>query len=153
VTFTITATNSAGTDPKDYTVAVAAAAVAPSITTDSLPAATVGAPYSATVTATGTGPITFTVSSGALPDGLVLDPSTGVVSGTPTSAGSVTFTITATNSAGTDAKTYTVAVAAAPVLAFTGFDVLLWGVGGVLSLLVGAVLLVLVAKYRRSHAA
>ena len=160
VTFTLTATNSAGTDSKAYTVAVAAAAVAPSITTDTLPAATVGTAYSATVTATGTGPVTFTVSAGALPGGLVLGSSTGVVSGTPTSAGSATFTLTATNSAGADSKDYTVAVAAitktaaaAPVLAFTGFDVLLWGVGGVLALLVGAVLLVLVAKYRRSHPA
>jgi hypothetical protein len=95
---------------------------------------------------------------------LVFDSSTGVVSGTPTSAGSATFTLTATNSAGTVSKTYTIvttavavtktaAAAAAPVLAFTGFDVLPWGVGGVLTLLVGAVLLVLVAKYRRSHAA
>jgi len=152
-TFTLTATNSAGTDSQDYTVAAAAAAVAPSITTDTLPAATVGTPYSATVTTTGTGPITFTVSSGALPGGLVLGSSTGVVSGTPTSAGSAAFTLTATNSAGTDSQDYTVAVAAAPVLAFTGFDVLPWGVGGVLTLLVGAVLLVLVAKYPRSHAA
>jgi BspA type Leucine rich repeat region (6 copies)/IPT/TIG domain/Putative Ig domain len=132
--------------------------LAPSITTGTLPAATVGTPYSATVTATGTAPITFT-SSGALPGGLVLDPSTGVVSGTPTSVGSATFTVTATNSAGTDFKSYTVAVAAitktaaAPVLASTGFDVLPWGVGGVLTLLVGAMLLVLEAKYRRSHAA
>ena len=142
------------------TTALAAAAVAPSITTSSLPAATVGTPYSATVTATGTGPITFTVSSGALPDGLVLDSSTGVVSGTPTSAGSATFTLTATNSAGTDSQDYTVAVAAitktaaaAPVLPSTGFDVLPWGVGGALTLLVGVVLLVLAAKYRRSDAA
>jgi heme/copper-type cytochrome/quinol oxidase subunit 2 len=65
----------------------------------------------------------------------------------------VTFTITATNGAETDSKTYTVAVAAAAALASTGFDVLLWGVGGVLALLVGAMLLVLVAKYRRSHPA
>jgi hypothetical protein len=94
-------------------VSVLSVPVAPSITTDTLPAATVGTPYSATVTATGTGPITFTVSSGDLPGGLVLGSSTGVVSGTPTSAGSATFTLTATNSAGTDAKTYTVAVAVA----------------------------------------
>jgi hypothetical protein len=46
-------TNSAGTDSKTYTVAVAAAAVAPSITAGSLPAATVGTAYSATVTTTG----------------------------------------------------------------------------------------------------
>jgi len=71
----------------------------------------------------------------------------------------VTFTITAANSAGTDSTTYTIvttataAAAAAPVLASTGFDALPWGVGGVLTLLVGAVLLVLEAKYRRSHAA
>jgi DNA-binding beta-propeller fold protein YncE len=98
-------------------VSVLSVAVVPSITTSSLPAATVGTPYSATVTATGTGPITFTVSSGALPGGLVLGSSTGVVSGTPTSAGSATFTLTATNSAGTNSKTYTVAVAAAAVSA------------------------------------
>jgi YVTN family beta-propeller protein len=98
-------------------VSVLSVPVAPSITTDTLPAATVGTPYSATVTATGTGPITFAVSSGALPGGLVLGSSTGVVSGTPTSAGSATFTLTATNSAGTNSKTYTVAVAAAAVSA------------------------------------
>ena len=162
VTFTLTATNSAGEDSKAYTVVMTAAAVAPTITTGTLPAATVGAPYSETVTATGTGPITFTVSSGDLPGGLVLDSSTGVVSGTPTSAGSVTFTLTATNSAGADSKAYAIVTtavaitktaAAAPVLPSTGFDVLPWGVGGVLTLLIGVVLLVLVAKYRRSHAA
>jgi hypothetical protein len=65
--------------------------------------------------------------------------------------GSATFTVTATNSAGTDSKAYTIVTtaaaitktaAAAPVLPSTGFDVLPWGVGGVLTLLVGAVLLV-----------
>jgi hypothetical protein len=74
-----------------------------------------------------------------------------VVSGTPTSAGSATFTITATNSAGTDSKDYTVTVA--DVLALSGIDVLPWGVGGVLTTLIGAALLVLQAKYRRNHAA
>ena len=163
-TFTVTAANGVGTDAVTgtLTVTVTPAPAAPVFTAATLPAATVGTPYSATVTATGTGPIAFTVSSGALPDGLVLDSSTGVVSGTPTSAGSVTFTLTATNSAGTDSKAYTIVTtavaitktaAAAPVLPSTGFDVLPWGVGGVLTLLVGAVLLVLAAKHRRSHAA
>jgi hypothetical protein len=91
-----------------------------------------------------------------------LDSSTAVVSGTPTSAGSATFTLTATNAAGTDSKAYTIVTtaaaitktaAAAPILAFTGFDVLPWGVGGILTLLVGVMLLVLEAKYPRSHAA
>jgi hypothetical protein len=109
-----------------------------------------------------TGTITFTMSSGALPAGLGLDSSTTVVSGTPTSAGSATFTLTATNSAGTDFKAYTIVTTAAAitktagaafVLASTGFDVLPWGVGGVLTLLAGVVLIVLEAKCPRSHAA
>ena len=52
-----------------------------------LPATVVGHGYSQTVSATGgTGPYTFTISTGALPPGLTLDPATGVISGTPTSA-------------------------------------------------------------------
>lgn len=53
-----------------------------------------------TFTATGNPPPTFTVSSGTLPTGLTLDPVSGLISGTPTKAGSYTFQVTASNSAG-----------------------------------------------------
>jgi hypothetical protein len=60
--------------------------------------ATVGARYSAALsTIAGTGPDTWSVTSGALPAGLSLSPS-GVVSGTPTTAGKVSFTVTAMDS-------------------------------------------------------
>jgi hypothetical protein len=53
-----------------------------------LPDAQVGVPYSATATATGgNGVYTFVVSSGSLPSGLVLDPQSGAISGTPSVAG------------------------------------------------------------------
>ena len=51
-------------------------------------------------TATGNPPPTFTVSSGTLPEGLTLDPVSGLISGTPAKAGSYTFRVTASNSAG-----------------------------------------------------
>ena len=69
-----------------------------SIQPSSLPAATVSQNYSQTLTAIGgTAPYTFTVSSGALPAGLSLSPA-GVLSGTPSSAGTFNFTVTATDS-------------------------------------------------------
>ena len=70
----------------------------------SLPAATANALYSQSITATGgTAPYAFTLSSGTLPPGLTLSPggpSSALLAGTPTTAGSFTFTITATDAAG-----------------------------------------------------
>jgi hypothetical protein len=58
-----------------------------------LPAAVVGTPYSTTLQAVGgTAPVTWTLVSGSLPDGLTLVPG-GTISGTPTGSGTFTFTI------------------------------------------------------------
>lgn len=82
----------------------------PVIVTPTLPSGTVGTDYTATVEATGPGPITFAVSAGSLPPGIVFDETTGVLSGTPTTAGSYTFTVTATNQYGTDTQEYTIVI-------------------------------------------
>ncbi|MEQ1548799.1 MAG: Calx-beta domain-containing protein [Chakrabartia sp.] len=64
----------------------------------SVPSATVAVAYSQVISATGgTGPYSFTLSSGALPAGLTLSPA-GLLSGTPTAGGSFGFTVTATDS-------------------------------------------------------
>ena len=69
------------------------------ITTTSLPPGTVGVGYTATLDALYyTLPITWSVSSGALPNGLSLDSGTGVISGTPTTAESSNFTVMVTDS-------------------------------------------------------
>jgi hypothetical protein len=75
--------------------------------------ATASLHYSATVSATGgTGPYSFTLNSGSLPEGLGLSPE-GVISGIPGTAGSSTFTVEATDSstpAQTATATYTLPV-------------------------------------------
>jgi LPXTG-motif cell wall-anchored protein len=113
--------------------------VAPTITSGSPPNPHVGVAYSFTVTATGNPDPTFSISSGALPPGLTLDPATGVISGTPTSTGSSTFTVTATNGVGTDATaTYTLT----GTLAATGVDTAPLGIVGAILLALGAIVLV-----------
>jgi hypothetical protein len=68
------------------------------VQTASLPTGAVSVPYSATLQAVGgTGPYVWSVSSGALPAGLSLS-ANGVISGTPTTAGSGTFTLRAVDS-------------------------------------------------------
>lgn len=86
----------------------------PVITSTAPTGATAGTPYEFTVTATGTPAPTYTVSSGALPAGLTLNGTTGVISGTPTTPGTSTFTITASNGTAPDSTaTYTLVTAAA----------------------------------------
>ena len=75
--------------------------VPPVIDTTSLPEAVLGNGYSATVTAEGgIAPYTWAVVSGSLPSGLTLDPSSGVISGTPDdNTGPYSFTVQVADSA------------------------------------------------------
>lgn len=85
-----------------YSIVIAAAGVCPVITLSpaTLPLGTVGAAYSQTLTAAGgTAPYVYTITAGALPTGMTLSP-TGVLSGTPTIAGTSTPTIRATDANG-----------------------------------------------------
>lgn len=68
---------------------------APEINCGSPISGTVGVSYDHTFPVTGgTLPFTFSISAGALPPGLVLDASSGEVTGTPTAAGNYPITVT-----------------------------------------------------------
>jgi large repetitive protein len=83
------------------------------ITTTSLPAATVGTAFSATLAATsGTKPYTWSVYSGSLPAGLSINSTTGVISGTPTTAGTSNFFI-AVKGAGANTATAALSITVA----------------------------------------
>lgn len=81
----------------------------------SAPNGSVGVAYSFSFTTTGASPTTFTLVSGSLPAGLTLSNvsgNTGQITGTPTTAGSSTFTLRATNSYGTADRAFTIVIAA-----------------------------------------
>jgi streptogramin lyase len=66
------------------------------ITTSTLPNGDVNAPYSLQLQATGgVPPYTWSIPGGTLPAGITLDPVSGVLSGTPNTKGSTTFTVKA----------------------------------------------------------
>lgn len=70
-----------------------------SVATSSLPNAALGSAYNAALAASGgVPPLTWSISSGALPPGLALTPATGQISGTPTAQGSFPFTVEVTDS-------------------------------------------------------
>jgi uncharacterized protein YjdB len=106
------------TTSQDTSHTVTIGAVTLTLTPPSLQKGAVGIAYSQTVTASGgsgTG-YTFAVSGGTLPAGLHLS-SGGALTGTPTTAGPSTFTVTVTDSASnTGVQTYALTIAPAPLV-------------------------------------
>lgn len=107
------------------TVSVIALDVFPAVTTTTLPDGTAGTAYSATVAASGRPAPTFAVTNGTLPPGLTLD-STGGITGTPTSAGTFAFTVTASSVVSgipsTAQQSLSITIAAPPVPVLSAAD-------------------------------
>ncbi|MBQ3402022.1 MAG: putative Ig domain-containing protein [Synergistaceae bacterium] len=106
-TYTVKATvrNSAGSDTKTFTFK-AGNDTTPKLAAITLPAGTKGITYTAQLTAAGLTPMTWRISGGSLPMGLSLS-SSGKISGVPEENGSFTFTVEASNIAGTSTRELT----------------------------------------------
>ena len=99
--FTVRASNSAGQTPQSFSLTLSG----PAIATASLPMAVPNVPYSYTIQATGNPAPTFSLT--AAPAGMTIDPSTGVISWTPTAndVGEKSVTVRATSVAGQATQT------------------------------------------------
>ena len=109
-TFTITATDSQGcTGKRQYTISIKCETIV--VKPFTLGDGTVGRSYNKNIrTSGGHGPFIFTIENGSLPPGLTLAPG-GNLSGTPTTEGTFTFTVLATDSFGcTGKRQYTIDV-------------------------------------------
>jgi hypothetical protein len=101
------AQNPAATDTEALSIIVHLPPLTPLIiTTTSLSEGKIGSVYSQTVQASGGAqPYTWLLASGALPKGLTLNSSTGVISGTPAKKGTYSFVVRVRDSQTTPAKT------------------------------------------------
>ncbi len=110
--FRVTATGFGNcTGFRDYSLTVSCPGI--SLTPASLPGGTIGTAYNQTVSASPAGAYSFSVSAGALPPGLILNAATGVISGSPTTTGTFSFTITTGGGGCSGSKSYSVAIACA----------------------------------------
>lgn len=84
--------------------------IAPTITTESLIGGYVGTYYEQQLKATGDPTITWSITEGALPEGLTIDKDTGKIFGTPAAKGTYSFTVAATNSVDTHCKEFSIEI-------------------------------------------
>ena len=100
INYTIELTDTTGATATATTTGTMAAVIALTATPSTYTG--VGAVYSQVNTVSGgKAPFTYTISNGATPLGTTLNPATGTVSGTPTTAGVFNYTVTVTDSDGT----------------------------------------------------
>ena len=119
--YTITATNTGGTDTASITIQVNDVQPLIGYTPNSIILSKGAAMSTASPTLYGSGiPVSWSVSP-SLPAGISLDASTGDITGTPTAiTASTVYTITATNTGGSDTATLTIVVNdATPSIAFS----------------------------------
>lgn len=107
-TFTVRVNSSTQTATRSLTLDIFSRLV---ITTTSLPNATKGVAYTATLAATGgAGAARWSVTGGQLPAGLTLNADSGALSGSPSQEGNSSFEVTATSGLQTARRTFTIAV-------------------------------------------
>jgi hypothetical protein len=102
----VEAGNSAGVINQSFTIDVTEV---PAITSTPVTTATVGRPYSYLVTATGTPAPSFALVD-PVPDGMVIDAESGLITWTPTAPGSFAVTVEAGNSAGIASQSFSILV-------------------------------------------
>ena len=112
--FAITATIGGASAVQAFTVSTF---VPPVFTSTAPTTAVVGSAFSSVPTVTGTGPLTFAVTAGSLPQGTTLNTTTGEVSGTPTAAGAFAFTVSVTGAGGTATQSVALQVGLPPTSA------------------------------------
>ena len=108
-TIILSATNCEGTGPKTLTLDVAAAGVAPNITSSLSQNGTVGVPFTYTLTADGTAPL-YNWNATSLPGGLSFDASTRQITGNPNETGNFEVNLTVSNDFGDDNKTLNILI-------------------------------------------
>ena len=112
--FTVSAMNDAGKASANFKVSIAPSskAVSPDFKISALPEGRIGIPYSAKITVSGTKPLTISLTSGEIPDGLNF--SNDVISGTPSRSGTFKLTFTVSNIAGSVSRTFILTINQAP---------------------------------------
>lgn len=101
-----------GTVTKSFPLTITGLSISPS---SPLPTGTVGQPYSVALTATGgTAPFSWVATAG-LPPGLTINASTGLITGTPTTAGLFNFGVQVSDSKQLAARGYVLTINPAPL--------------------------------------
>ncbi|MEU4335160.1 fibronectin type III domain-containing protein [Micromonospora lupini] len=118
--FTVAARTAEGTGPESALSVPVTANVSPTLLFDHPTQATVGIAYTATLNIThGVPPFTWSVASGVLPPGLLLNPQTNGISGVPTTAGDYPVVIRVVDANGqTGTRLIVLVVNLAPTLTF-----------------------------------